>query len=76
MTTTPFRADAGCNIELTVLEARGQSWTTLGFESFGPAADLVPALERAVEKFFAAVDLPDGFRTELSCGYPGWLATL
>jgi hypothetical protein len=76
MATTSYRADAGCTIELTALEAVGQPWSTLGFESFGPAADLVPALEEAVEKFFAAVDLPDGFRTELSCGYPKWLATL
>lgn len=76
MATTPYRAGAGCNIELTALEAAGQSWTTLGFESFGPPAGLVPALEAAVEKFFAAIDLPGGFETELSCGYPGWLATL
>lgn len=76
MATTPYRDGAGCNIELTVLEAMGQSWTTLGFESFGPPADLVPALELAAEQFFAAVNLPGGFGSELSCGYPGWLATL
>jgi hypothetical protein len=74
--TIPYRSGAGCTIELTALEAAGQSWTTLGFESFGPPADLVPAVEVAVEKFFAAVDLRDGFGAELSCGYPGWLATL
>jgi len=76
MATVPYRGGAGCNVELTSLEALDQSWTTLGFESFGPQADLVPALEVAVEKFFAAVNLPDGLGTELSCGYPGWLATL
>jgi hypothetical protein len=76
MATTPYRGGAGCNIELTALEAVGQSWTTLGFESFGPPADLVPALEAAAEKFFAAVELTGGLGTELSCGYPGWLATL
>jgi hypothetical protein len=76
LATIPYRVGAGCNIELTALEAVGQSWSTLGFEAFGPPVDLVPALEAAVEKFFAAVNLPGGFGTDLSCGYPGWLATL
>lgn len=59
---------ADCTVELTALEVSGQSWTTLGFE-----APDGRALDRAVERFFASVELPgDG----LSCGYPGWLATL
>jgi hypothetical protein len=73
MVTVPCRDDSGCNVELTALEAEGQSWTTLGFEASGPPADLLPALHLAVEKFFGSVDLPDD---GVSCGYPGWLVTL
>ncbi|HET9771638.1 MAG TPA: hypothetical protein VFS16_12180 [Acidimicrobiia bacterium] len=74
--SVPHRADAGCTVELTALEARGQSWTTLGFEAFGPPADLRTALQRAVETFFSSVDALDALDAERSCGYPGWLATL
>lgn len=70
--TIPYRENSGCTVELTALEAAGTSWTTLGFEAFGPQADLVPALRSAAEVFFATVELPDA---ALSCGYPGWLAT-
>lgn len=73
MVTVPSRGGSGCRVELTSLEAAGQSWTTLGFEAFGPPDDLRPALYRATEEFFGAVPLPGG---GLSCGYPGWLATL
>ncbi|HEV7864252.1 MAG TPA: hypothetical protein VGR20_16205, partial [Acidimicrobiia bacterium] len=76
LSTIPYRAEAGCRVELTALEAKGQTWSTAGFESFGPEADLVPALEAAAERFFTSLDLPDGLGAELSCGYPGWLATL
>lgn len=76
MATVPYPGEGGCNVELTALEVAGQSWTTLGFESFGPAADLAPALHVALEKFFASVDLPGGLPADLSCGYPGWLATV
>jgi hypothetical protein len=78
LTTIPYhdREDAGCRVELTVLETEGGRWSTVGFESFGPEADLVPALRAATERLFGALDLPDGLGAELSCGYPGWLATL
>ena len=75
-TTVPFREDAGCRVELTALRARGQDWTTVGFESFGSGAELVPALEAAAHAVFASMDLPGGLGADLSCGYPGWLATL
>ncbi|HYH51541.1 MAG TPA: hypothetical protein VEG38_18505 [Acidimicrobiia bacterium] len=71
--TVPYRDGSGCTVELTALEAPGTSSTTLGFEAFGTPADLVPALESATKVFFASVELPEA---ELSCGYPGWLATL
>jgi len=76
LTTIPYRGDAGCRVELTALAVRGQTWSTVGFEAFGPEPDLVPALKAAAERFFAEVDLPGGLGADLSCGYPGWLATL
>jgi hypothetical protein len=75
-TTIPLRGDAGCRVELTALKSRGQEWTTVGFESFGPELDLVPALEAAADALFGSLDLPGNLHADLSCGYPGWLATL
>jgi hypothetical protein len=50
----------------------------VAFESYGPDGDLVPALRTAAERLFTslAAELPDGLGADLSCGYPGWLATL
>jgi hypothetical protein len=76
LATIPYRGDAGCRVELTALAAQGQQWSTVGFESFGPEPDLVPALQAATEQLFGSVELPGGLGTALSCGYPGWLATL
>jgi hypothetical protein len=76
MTTIPYRGDAGCRVELTELTAGGRSWATVGFEAFGPEPDRVPALRAAGERLFGSLDLPGGLGAELSCGYPGWLATL
>jgi hypothetical protein len=76
LTTIPYRSDAGCRVELTALRAQGQEWSTVGFESYGPAADLVPALEAAADALFGSIDVPGTLGADLSCGYPGWLATL
>jgi hypothetical protein len=76
LATIPYRGDAGCRVELTALAAQGQQWSTVGFESFGPEPDLVPALQAAAEQLFGSVELPGGLGTALSCGYPGWLAIL
>jgi len=80
LVTLPYGggADAGCRVELTALEVDGARWSTLGFESYGPEGDLVPALVSGAEHFFGAVapDLGDGLGADRSCGYPGWLATL
>ncbi|MCA1845367.1 MAG: hypothetical protein LC792_19680, partial [Actinobacteria bacterium] len=75
LTTIPYRGDAGCRVEITVLGAE-EEWSTVGFESFGPDADLVPALEAAADELFGAIDLPGALGADFSCGYPGWLATL
>ena len=78
LVTIPYRDrdDAGCRVEITALETEGDRWSTVGFESFGPEPDLVPALRAAAERLFGGLDLPGGLGAELSCGYPGWLATL
>jgi hypothetical protein len=76
LTTIPYGDDAGCRVELTALQARGEEWATLGFESSGPDPDLVPALEAAAGALFGSLDHPGDFEADLSCGYPGWLATL
>jgi hypothetical protein len=76
----PSGDDGGCTVELTALEARGQSWTTLGFEAFGPPAELRASLQQAVEAFCSSLQAScspvEGFAAGQSCGYPGWLATL
>ena len=74
--TLPYRAEAGCRVEVTAVETAGQHWWTVGFESFGPDADLGPALLAAAEEVFGSVDLAGGLGADLACGYPGWLATL
>ena len=76
LTTVPYRGEAGCRVELTALSAHGQEWSTVGFESYGPDGDLVPALEAAADELFGSIDLPGTLGAEMSCGYPGWLATL
>jgi hypothetical protein len=79
-TSLPYgeRRDAGCRIELTGLEVGRSRWSTLGFESYGPDADLVPALRAGAEAFFASLadDVVPGLGADCCCGYPGWLATL
>jgi len=76
LATIPYRGDAGCRVEITALRTRDQEWSTVGFESFGPEPDLGPALTAAAEQFFGSLDLPGGLGAAVSCGYPGWLATL
>ena len=74
--TVAYGDDAGCRVEITALEAGGQQWSTVGFEAYGPDADRGAALMAAAERVFGSVELPDGLGAEMSCGYPGWLATL
>jgi hypothetical protein len=75
-TTMPHGSDSGCKVELTGVQARLQEWWTVGLEAFGPQTELVPALEAAAGELFGALGLHDGLGADLSCGYPGWLATL
>jgi hypothetical protein len=76
LTILPYRGDSGCRVEFTVLQAQAHEWWTVGFESFGPDPDLVPALEAAADELFGSLDLPGTLGADLSCGYPAWLATL
>jgi hypothetical protein len=76
LTTIPYGDEAGCRVEHTALRVEGQDWSTVGFESFGPDADLLAALEAAADELFSSVDLPGDLGAACSCGYPGWLATL
>lgn len=75
-TTIPHGGESGCKVELTGVQVRGQKWWSVGLESYGPDTDLVPALEAAADELFGALDLQGGLGADLSCGYPGWLATL
>ena len=74
--TVAYGDDAGCRVEITALEAGGQQWSTVGFEAYGPDADLAPALMAAADRLFGGLALKDGLGADLACGYPGWLATL
>ena len=64
------RHDAGCRVELTALGVDGSRWSTLGFESYGPEDDLVPALVSGAEHFFGErggiVEPEDGGCNEMS----------
>ena len=75
-TAIPYRSDSGCKVELTGVQARAQEWWSVGLESYGPQAELVPALEAAADELFGSLDLHGTLGADLSCGYPGWLATL
>ena len=68
------RPPTGCQAEWTEVSCAGQSWLTLGFESFGEPASLEPLLLATVRHVLAALptDLPLSLGRSQS--YPGWLA--
>jgi len=53
-------------VELTEIQAGGQTWWTLAFEATGPASQLLAQLEAAAALVFAQ-PLPGG--TELAAGH-------
>jgi hypothetical protein len=71
--------EAGCNIELTMIDVQAifRTWLTFGFEAFGPSARVMALLDEAVAHFFAVHGPPpvslDGGD---SLSYPAWLAKL
>jgi len=73
------RPDAGCNVELTHIEAtRGNERavaTTFGFEAFGPESDVLDALQGAARRIFA--ERPGlSLEASTSRSYVSWLSTL
>lgn len=70
----PATAERGCEVELTEIRMRSETWWSLGFEAAGPAGLLRSELEAAAALVFAR-PLPDGM--ELHAGdsrsYAEWL---
>lgn len=74
-----FWPDAGCNIELTLVNAGGPqaSWLTFGFEAFGAANRLADLLAASAAHFFTTHGPPPlRFARRDSLSYPAWLARL
>ena len=69
-------AQPRCEVELTEVRARGQTWWTLGFEATGPPSLLRGQLEATAALVFAQA-LPGGVElsTDDSQSYAQWLVT-
>lgn len=71
--------EAGCNIELTMIEVKASvgTWLTIGCEAFGPSGRVMALLDKAVQHYFT-VHGPAPVRLEGrdSLSYPAWLALL
>lgn len=67
-------AEAGCAVELTQAQLRGQPWWSVGFEATGPVGLLRAALEHAADVMFAE-PLPSAveFSLDTSKSYAEWL---
>lgn len=70
----PGTARRGCEVELTEIRARGETWWSLGFEAAGPAGLLRSELEATAALVFAQA-LPGGMElhAEASRSYAQWL---
>jgi hypothetical protein len=67
---------SGAQFEWTQLTADQQPWCTLGFESFGPDAQLDHNLTSLVKHVFENAPLPAPLKIGDSFGYPKWLDQL
>lgn len=65
-------ANSGCHVELTAIEAYGQIWWTIAFESFGEEYVLGHNLARVSERIFST-GTPPLLPISHSCSYPQWL---
>ena len=65
----------GCELELTEVDADGQSWWTLAFEAFGDESTLGDRLLRVARHVFRA-DEPPSLQAKDSHGYAAWLTNL
>jgi len=73
------KPDAGCNVELTLLEVEGENkGFSLAFEAFGSPAQASQILDETLRVFFRLYPKPDALNLtgRNSLSYPAWLATL
>jgi hypothetical protein len=67
---------AGCNVELTRLQAQGGRWWTFGLEAYGAMEAVRGYLRLGAERFFAGEPPPMSLDVVSSCSYPAWLSAL
>ena len=65
---------AGCGLELTQVEASGETWWSVGLEAFGKEEENFERLLKVGKHIFAQD--PPSFERPYSRSYPQWLATL
>jgi hypothetical protein len=66
-------AQAGCAVELTQAQLRGEPWWSVGFEATGPAGLLRGALQHAADLMFAQPPPGVDFSLDTSRSYADWL---
>jgi hypothetical protein len=64
--------DQGCDVELTQVQAREETWWTVGFEAFGEESTLHETLLLVTRQILAADESPT-VKAQESFGYPKWL---
>jgi hypothetical protein len=70
--SSPAQLGPGCELELTQVSARGQTWWTLAFEAYGHEVTIHDILFLTVHHLFAA-NAPPTLDPRDSYGYPRWL---
>jgi hypothetical protein len=68
----PEDVPEGCNLELTTLHARNQSWYSLGFEAFGQLGSVEENFALVVREVLMHSRFPP-MKAQNSFGYPEWL---
>lgn len=63
--------ERGCDVELTKVEAEGQTWWTYAFEAFGDLSTVEHDLVRTADEM--AARHPPSLGTPLAASYPAWL---
>jgi len=66
----------GCELELSTIDAAGQTWWTLAFEAFGDESALPDNLVLVAKQVLSVRDEPPPFPTDASQGYAAWLNNL
>lgn len=65
-------AKAGCNLEVTTVEASNQSWYTIGFEAFGEPVQLRDMLRR-IAIYVTERDFPIQLKAADALSYAAWI---